>query len=232
MFEFLKKKKCDNSQERFERIHKMIEEEILERNKEEVKTPDNKENQAQDKYEEFLPYVDDFIYRRSYALNGYPYYKRRFKEKSTDRGEYVQYQLAEDYIDPAKDFVLPNEIRRLLDDPIRHSECTFVDKLQKHLAENGLKSTDVYNAAQMDRRLFSQILSDRRYTPSRETCLKLILALKLDIYEARDWFARAGYALKPNSLRDTIIECCIRNHYNSISGVNYILSRYDEKPLG
>ena len=48
---------------------------------------------------------------------------------------------------------------------------TFVDMLIRHINKKGWRDTKVYKAAQIDRRLFSKIMSDREYKPSKNTAL-------------------------------------------------------------
>ena len=48
---------------------------------------------------------------------------------------------------------------------------TFVDMLIRYINKKGWRDTKVYKAAQIDRRLFSKIMSDREYKPSKDTAL-------------------------------------------------------------
>ena len=48
---------------------------------------------------------------------------------------------------------------------------TFVDMLTRYINMKGWRDTKVYKAAQIDRRLFSKIMSDREYKPSKDTAL-------------------------------------------------------------
>lgn len=48
---------------------------------------------------------------------------------------------------------------------------TFVDMLIRYINKKGWRDTKVYKAAQIDRRLFSKIMSDREYKPSKNTAL-------------------------------------------------------------
>ena len=55
---------------------------------------------------------------------------------------------------------------------------TFVDILILHIDKKGMRDSEVYKAAQIDRRLFSKIMSDRQYKPSKDTVIAISIALK------------------------------------------------------
>ena len=84
------------------------------------------------------------------------------------------------------------------------------------MKKKSLDSKDVYEAANIDRRLFSKILSDTYYQPSKETAIYLCLALHLNIEEAEDFLATAGYALSRSKISNIVIEYFIRTGNYSI----------------
>jgi hypothetical protein len=75
----------------------------------------------------------------------------------------------------------------------------------------GCSEIQIYKTANIDRRLFSKIRSDADYHPQKQTILSLIIALHLDMEEAVDLLARAGFALSPVNHIDTIFQFCIEN---------------------
>lgn len=87
---------------------------------------------------------------------------------------------------------------------------TFSEMLVEFMRQKGLESKDVYIAANIDRRLFSKILSDTYYQPSRETAISLCLALHLTIEETEDFLSTAGYSLSKSKINDIVIEFFIR----------------------
>lgn len=114
-------------------------------------------------------------------------------------------------------------------------KCTnmsFVDKMLEHINANHLRDTDVYKAAGVDRRLYSKIVSDRSYKPSKDTCIALSLAMKLSLPEANDILSRAGYVLSHSSKRDVVIEYFFRERIYDLNDVNEVLFRLDQKILG
>ena len=109
---------------------------------------------------------------------------------------------------------------------------TFVDMLTRYINKNGWRDSRVYQAAQMDRRLFSKIMSDRNYKPSKDTAIALAIALELTLTQANDLLSRAGYTLSHSNKRDVIIEYFIREGIHNLSDINEVLYNLDQKIIG
>lgn len=114
----------------------------------------------------------------------------------------------------------------------RYLDLTFVDILTRYISEKGWRDSRVYKAAQMDRRLFSKIMSDRLYKPSKDTALALAIALELSLTQTNDLLSRAGYTLSHSSKRDVIIEYFIREGIHNLCDINEVLYRLDQKIIG
>ena len=114
----------------------------------------------------------------------------------------------------------------------RVREKTFSQKLQEYIQESGMENVDVYKAAGIDRRLFSKIQNDSEYQPSKDTCIMLALALKLEESKAKDLLSSAGYSLSKSSKRDLILEYFFRMHEFDIDIVNGVLEKLGVKTLG
>lgn len=112
------------------------------------------------------------------------------------------------------------------------TNLTFVQKLQHYIYKRGLVETQVYKAALMDRRLFSKIMSNKDYKPSKDTALALIFALKLGMEEAVDLLERAGYTLSHSIRRDIIIEYFIKERIYNLNNINAFLYNMNEKIIG
>lgn len=111
-------------------------------------------------------------------------------------------------------------------------DLTFVDMLIRYINEKGWRDSRVYKAAQMDRRLFSKIMSDRNYRPSKDTVLALVVALELSLKQANDLLSRAGYTLSHSNKRDVIVEYFIREGIFNLSDINEVLYHLDQKIIG
>ena len=113
-----------------------------------------------------------------------------------------------------------------------NTDMSFVDKMLEYINIKHLRDSAVYKAAQVDRRLFSKIVSDRTYKPAKDTCIALSLALQLSLSEANDILSRAGYVLSHSSKRDVIIEYFFRERIYNLNEVNEILFRLEQKLIG
>ena len=112
------------------------------------------------------------------------------------------------------------------------TNSTFVDKLLWHIRSKNLIEPEVYKAAQVDRRLFSKIISNKDYTPSKDTVLAFIFALRLSLKEANDLLERAGYSLSHSLRRDIILEYFIKEGIYNLNNINAFLYNMSEKIIG
>ena len=72
------------------------------------------------------------------------------------------------------------------------SEDSFTHKLFRIIDDNGLKDSDVYNAAGINKMVFSNMR--KGVIPKKKTVLQLCLALPVDIDRATDLLSSAGYS--------------------------------------
>ena len=107
---------------------------------------------------------------------------------------------------------------------------SFQDVLFRHIDRKDLDDPEVYNRANLDRKLFSKIRGPK-YKPSKKTALALAIALKLNLDETLDLIGRAGYTLSEASLFDLIVAYCIENKIYNIYDVNLILFKYTDEYL-
>ena len=114
----------------------------------------------------------------------------------------------------------------------KNQNQTFVDCLLYYIDSKNLKGSEVYKAAQIDKRLFSKIVSDREYKPSKDTAIALAFALKLSLAEAQNLLSRAGYTLSHSSTRDIIIEYFFREKIYDVIDINEVLYRLKQKMIG
>ena len=111
-------------------------------------------------------------------------------------------------------------------------EPTFTEELIRLIGESGKKDSQIYRAADIDKRLFSKIMSDHDYKPSKDTAIALALALRLSFEELLDFISRAGYTVSHSSKRDLIIEFFFQKKQYRLIELNDALYRFGEKPLG
>ena len=114
----------------------------------------------------------------------------------------------------------------------KKSHPTFQQLLLKYIEEKGISNVEFYNAAWIDRKLFSAIKNNELYKPKKETAVACCLGLELTSAEATRLLKAAGYALSDSIVWDRVIEHCIENKIYKIDQVNEILFELDEKCIG
>ena len=127
-------------------------------------------------------------------------------------------------------FAMPQ--KSSLDDRLKYLDESFSQMLLRKIDEAGIKDSECYNRAQLNRALFNKIKNDPKYRTSKETAVALGLALRLPKDEFRELVAKAGYSLSNSSKFDIIIEFCIDNSIFSIMEVNELLFAHDQTLLG
>lgn len=85
-----------------------------------------------------------------------------------------------------------------------------------------MTDVEVYKRAGIDRKLFSKIRTDKNYHPKIRVVYAFIFVLRLNLDDARDILASAGYSISPASKFDLVMEFCIMEGYD-IDTVNGIL---------
>ena len=121
------------------------------------------------------------------------------------------------------------ETLRTLD---KNVDQTFVDVLLQYIRVKGVRDSAVYKAAQVDKRLFSKMVSNREYKPSKDTAIAFALALKLSLDEANDILSRAGYTFSHSNKRDIIIEFFFREKIYNLFDANEVLHNLNQKLIG
>jgi transcriptional regulator with XRE-family HTH domain len=122
--------------------------------------------------------------------------------------------------------------RRSLDDVISQVGETWQESLLRLIDEKGFTDAEVYKRANLDRKLFSKIRSNKNYQPKKATAVALALALNLSLDETKDLLGRAGYAFSPGSRFDLIIEYFIEQEVYDFYTINLALFDHDQPLLG
>jgi O-acetyl-ADP-ribose deacetylase (regulator of RNase III) len=119
-----------------------------------------------------------------------------------------------------------------LDDIVGNLDEPFSATLLRLIDKSGKKDSEIYNRANIDRRLFSKIRSNAHYAPSKQTVIAFAIALELNLDQTEDLLGRAGFALSHSRKFDVIVEYFIASGKYDVYEINEVLFSYDQSLLG
>jgi O-acetyl-ADP-ribose deacetylase (regulator of RNase III) len=151
------------------------------------------------------------------------------------KDENLDTPLEEDYeqtFNVVSNNVLTESLKeRSLEDVLSQLQMTFSEQLFWLIDQKGYDDVSVYKRANIDRKLFSKIRSDRTYKPSKATVMALAISLRLSYDEASDLMQKAGYAFSKSNKQELIIRYFIENGHFDIHEINLALFEFGEPLL-
>jgi len=108
----------------------------------------------------------------------------------------------------------------------------FADTLFLFIQESGMTDVECYKRANVDKKTFSKIRCNEKYTPSKRTVLAFAIALRLSLEKTQELLATVGFTLGRGSIFDIILEYFITHEIYNIFEINETLFHYDQPILG
>ena len=110
-----------------------------------------------------------------------------------------------------------------LEELLEQSECTFSEYLMDILRERSGKDSEVYKRAEISKQLFSKMLSNRDYQPTKGTVIQLAIGLQLDVNQTQKLLEKAGYTLTRSSKADLVVRYYIERKVYNVKFINLAL---------
>lgn len=133
---------------------------------------------------------------------------------------------------PAQKRDVSSAMGKSLRDYLQERDQSFQEMLFELIDKSGMTDVECYKKANVDKRIFSKIKSNKSYRPSKQTAVAFAISLRLDLEETQALLATAGMTLSRANTFDKIIRYFIYHGNYNVYEINEALFEFDQVLLG
>ena len=136
---------------------------------------------------------------------------------------------------PARNYIrlfLSEAEGKSLAELLNEKHTTFTDRLLELIDRSGMTDLEVYKAANVTKKVFSDIRNKPGYKPSKRTAVGFAIALRLNMYETIDLLGRAGLAFSETDKFDLVVGYFIKTGNYDMYDINLALEDAGQESIG
>lgn len=180
---------------------------------------------SQKLFNDIQEFIDD-DYVEEHDEDFYDSFDASFDERMVSKCEAPLPRMAE------REICCNSAAGKSLKDYMNQMDRSFQEMLFDLIDESGMTDVECYKKANVDKRIFSKIKSNRHYRPSKQTAVAFAISLQLDLDTTQELLATAGMTLSRSNAFDKIIRYFIHNGNYDIYEINEALFEFDQVLLG